>query len=73
MLGCPVRTKTPWVGSALSRQNWELPLRRRDAALQSVLLRNAEEIAARLPKPNDVVSDLRRTLLTSLGARRLEY
>jgi AraC-like DNA-binding protein len=32
-----------------------------------VLLRNAEEIAARLPKPNDVVSDLRRILLTRLA------
>lgn len=62
-----MRTKTPWVGFALSRQNWELPLRRRDAALQSVLLRNAEEIAAGLPKRNDVVSDLRRMLLTRLA------
>jgi hypothetical protein len=38
-LGCPVRTQAPWLGVALSRQSWELPLRRRDAVLQSVLLR----------------------------------
>lgn len=64
LLGCPVRTQTPWLGLALSRTSWELPLRRRDAVLQSVLVRNAEEIAGRLPERNDVVSDLRRILLT---------
>jgi AraC-like DNA-binding protein len=67
LLGCPMRTQTPWLGLALSRQSWELPLRRRDAVLQSVLLRNADEIAARLPKPHDVVSDLRRILLSRLA------
>jgi len=67
LLGCPMRTQTPWLGLALSRQSWELPLRRRDAVLQSVLLRNADEIAARLLKPNDVVSDLRRILLSRLA------
>jgi len=67
LLGCPMRTQRPWLGLALSRQSWELPLRRRDAVLQSVLLRNADEIADRLPKPNDVVSDLRRILLSRLA------
>jgi len=67
LLGCPMRTQRPWLGLALSRQSWELPLRRRDAVLQSLLLRNADEIADRLPKPNDVVSDLRRILLTRLA------
>jgi AraC-like DNA-binding protein len=67
LLGCPMRTQMAWLGFALSRQSWELPLRRRDAVLQSVLLRNADEIAARLPKPDDVVSDLRRILLSRLA------
>lgn len=67
LLGCPVRTPMPWLGLALSRKTWELPLRRRDTVLQSVLLRNAEEIAARLPQPNDIVSDLRRILLTRMA------
>jgi len=66
LLGCPMRTQRPWLGLALSRQSWELPLRRRDVVLQSLLLRNADEIADRLPKPNDVVSDVRRILLTRL-------
>ena len=61
-----MRTQRPWLGLALSRQSWELPLRRRDVVLQSLLLRNADEIADRLPKPNDVVSDVRRILLTRL-------
>lgn len=67
LLACPVRTKRPWLGLALSQQNWELPLRRRDAVLQSVLLRNAEEVAARLPKSNGLVADLRRTLMVRLA------
>ena len=67
LLGCPMQTQWTWLGLALSRQSWELPLRRRDVVLQSVLLRNADEIANRLPTPNDVVSDLRRILLTRLA------
>jgi len=67
LLGCAVRTQMPWLGLALSRQNWELPLRRRDAVLQSVLLRNADQVAARLPEANGVVADLRRILMTHLA------
>jgi AraC-like DNA-binding protein len=57
----------PWLGLALSRKDWELRLRRRDAALQSVLLHNANELAARLPDVNDVVADRRRILIARLA------
>jgi AraC-like DNA-binding protein len=67
LLECPVRTQMPWLGLALSRQSWELPFRRRDAVLQSVLLRNAEQVATRLPATDDVVADLRRILITRLA------
>jgi AraC-like DNA-binding protein len=67
LLGCRVRTQMPWLGLVLSRKDWELPLRRRDATLQSMLLRNANEIAARLPDANDVVADLRRILIPRLA------
>jgi AraC-like DNA-binding protein len=67
LLECPVRTQAPWLGLAFSRQSWELPLRRRDAVLQSVLQRNAEDVAARLPETYDLVADLRRILLTRLA------
>jgi AraC-like DNA-binding protein len=67
LLGCPVRVEMPWLGLALSREHWELRLRRRDAALQSVLLRAAKEVAARIPEGNDSVADLRRMLLSRLA------
>jgi AraC-like DNA-binding protein len=67
LLGCPVRTQWSWLGLALSRKNWELPLRRRDAVLQSVLQRNADEVAARPPEANGVVAALRRILITRLA------
>lgn len=35
--------------------------------LQSVLLRNAQEVAARLPETHGVVADLRRILITRLA------
>ena len=35
--------------------------------LQSVLLRNAEEVAAQFPEANGVVADLRRILITRLA------
>ena len=67
LLGCPVRVRMPWLGLALSRQHWELRLRRRDPALQSVLLRSAKEVAARIPETRDVVADLRRILISRLA------
>jgi AraC-like DNA-binding protein len=62
-----VRTQAPWLGLALSREYWELPLRRRDAVLQSVLLRKAQQIASRLPENDAVVAELRRWLMARLA------
>lgn len=67
LLGCPVRVRMPWLGLALSRQHWEMRLRRRDPALQSVLLRSASDVAARIPEANDPVADLRRMLISRLA------
>jgi AraC-like DNA-binding protein len=61
-LGCPVRVQSNWLGFALSREAWELPLRRQDPVLHSILYRNAEELAARLPETDSVVDELRRLL-----------
>jgi AraC-like DNA-binding protein len=63
-LGCAVHRQASWVGIALSRPAWQLPLRRRDPVLQSVLLRNADEIAARVPEIGTVTAELRRVLIT---------
>jgi AraC-like DNA-binding protein len=65
-LGCPVRTQASWLGFALSREAWRLPLRRRDPVLHSLLRRSASEIAARLPDSDAVVADLRRMLINRI-------
>lgn len=62
-----MRVRMPWLGLALSRQHWEMRLRRRDPALQSVLLRSASDVAARIPEANDPVADLRRMLISRLA------
>ena len=49
VLGCPVHTGAAWNGWALSRETCQLPLRRRDPVLGSLLQRQADEAIARLP------------------------
>lgn len=66
-LGCPIRVQSHWLGFALSREAWELPLRRRDPVLHSILYRNAEELAARLPETDTVVAELRRILVNRIA------
>ncbi|HXU18325.1 MAG TPA: AraC family transcriptional regulator ligand-binding domain-containing protein [Terriglobales bacterium] len=65
-LGCPVRTKAAWLGLVVSPATWQLPLRRRDPVLHSVLRRNADELASRLADEDAVVHDLRRMLTNRL-------
>ena len=38
-LGCTVHARASWDGSALSREMWQFPLRRRDPALSRLLQR----------------------------------
>jgi AraC-like DNA-binding protein len=66
-LGCPLSTQAAWVGLAFSRQAWQLPLRRRDPVLHSILYRNAEELAARFPETDTVVAELRRLLISHIA------
>ena len=66
-LGCPIRVQSHWVGFGLSREAWELPVRRRDPILHSILHRNAEELAARLPETDTVVAEVRRLLVTRIA------
>jgi AraC-like DNA-binding protein len=47
---------------ALTREAWELPLRRRDSILRGVLERQADEMIAQQPAANDVTLDVRRVL-----------
>lgn len=50
-LGCPVRTRQDWDGVEIARSSWTLPLKRRDSLLQALLERQADEILARLSRP----------------------
>ncbi len=72
LLGCSVSANASWTGLALSRSAWDLPLRRRDPALQGLLQRNADQISARMPKRDDVVGDLRRMLTSRIAQGETE-
>jgi AraC-like DNA-binding protein len=67
VLGCPVHAEASWNGWALARETWQLPLRRRDRVLSSLLQRQADEAMARLPPMEDVAADVRRALAPRLG------
>jgi AraC-like DNA-binding protein len=67
VLGCPVHTGASWNGWALAREAWQLPLRRRDSVLSSLLQGQAEEAIARLPAMANVALDVRRTLASRIG------
>jgi AraC-like DNA-binding protein len=67
VLGCPVHTGASWNGWALSREAYQLPLRRRDPALGRLLQRQADEAIARLPPMDGVALDVRRVLASRIG------
>ena len=67
LLGCPVHTQASWNGWALSREVWQLPLRRRDPALSRLLQRLADESIACLPPTEGVALDVRRALTSRIG------
>ena len=67
VLGCPVHPAASWNGWALARETWQLPLRRRDSVLSSLLQRQADEAMARLPPMEDIAADVRRALAPRLG------
>jgi len=67
VLACPVRVGESWAGLALARQAWELPLRRRDSILRGMLERQAADIIAHQPVPNDVTMEVRRVLASRMA------
>jgi AraC-like DNA-binding protein len=66
VLGCPVRGGEAWNGIALSRDAWQLPMRRRDPILRAVLEGHAKEIIARLPAGDDVTVEIRRAIMSRI-------
>lgn len=67
VLGCPVHTGRSWNGWAMSRETWQLPLRRRDPVLGGLLQRQANEAIGRLPPMDGVALDVRRALASRVG------
>jgi hypothetical protein len=66
VLGCTVRGEEPNNVLALSREAWQLPMRRRDPVLRRVLEQHAEEIVARLPAGDDVTVEIRRMIISRI-------
>ena len=62
ILDCPVQTGAEWNGLAISREAWNLPMRRRDSVLRGLLEQQANEIIARFPSEAGVVHEVRRLL-----------
>jgi AraC-like DNA-binding protein len=67
ILECPVRAGATWNGLALTRETWNLPLRRRDPVLRAVLERHAADLAARRPAGDTIEFDVRRVLAPRLA------
>lgn len=72
VLGCPVRSEETCNTLALSRQAWQLPMRRRDPVLRRVLEQQAEEIIARLPKGDNVTVEIRRMIMSHIAQGETE-
>jgi AraC-like DNA-binding protein len=66
VLRCPVQTGASWNGLTLSRQTWNLSLRRRDPILHGVLARHAEDLTGR-ETGGGVIAELRRLLASRLA------
>jgi AraC-like DNA-binding protein len=74
VVGCPVRASASWNGWTMSREMWDLPLRRRDPVLSTVLRRHAGEMIERVPEAGGVECDARRELASRVagGDTRIE-
>lgn len=68
LIGCPVVTKADWNGFVLPRTAWEMPLRRRDPILRSVLEQHAANINAKIPETDILAREVRRVLASRMAA-----
>jgi hypothetical protein len=67
VLGCPVRGGTGCNSFALTREAWQLPMRRRDSVLRMVLEQQAKEIISRLPADDGVTLDIRQAIVSGIA------
>jgi AraC-like DNA-binding protein len=66
LVDCEVRSRASWAGLAILREAWQLPLKRRDPVLHSLLERQAAAVAQVIPAPDGIALDVRRALATRL-------
>ena len=72
MIGCPIHKNASWSGFALSRETWQLSMRRRDPVLRKLLEQHANEIAAQVPAMDGVVRDVRRALASRFAKGEMQ-
>jgi len=67
LLGCPVIANASWNGFCLTQEAWQMPMRRRDPVLRSVLEQHAAGLAAKVPEVDNLAQKVRRVLATSMA------
>jgi AraC-like DNA-binding protein len=74
VLACPIQSRSERSAISISREVWELPMRRRDPVLRRLLERQADGDLAQIPQPDDPVAEVRRVLtgLLPRGEIRIE-
>jgi AraC-like DNA-binding protein len=72
VLGCPVRPGAAWTGTALSRDAWKVPLRRRDPILRNILESASRTALPRLSAADGTPLDVRRVLPSRLARGETE-
>jgi AraC-like DNA-binding protein len=74
VLGCPIRSGAERNGWTMTREAWELPLRRRDPVLRGVLERQATEMLNRVPATGGITHEVRHALVSRIagGDTRIE-
>jgi AraC-like DNA-binding protein len=74
VLGSPVRPGAAWNGWTMTREMWNLPLRRRDPILRGLLEQQASDMLRRLPAIGGAAFEVRQALVSRVvgGDTRIE-
>ncbi|HUL72644.1 MAG TPA: AraC family transcriptional regulator ligand-binding domain-containing protein [Vicinamibacterales bacterium] len=67
VLGCPVRPRASWTGWTMTREAWNLPLRRHDPVLGGVLRHHASDMVRRMPATTGMTSGVRQALASRVA------
>jgi AraC-like DNA-binding protein len=67
LLGCEVRPRASWAGAAMTRDAWQIPLKRRDPVLRGLLETQADAITPRVSAAGTLRLDVRRAIASRLS------